>query len=149
MSQPTGDVSLWEAYKLAVEMADRVSARRGVANTFFISLQSALVAVVAAVTKDNPPPSAVLIGICCAGIAVAIAWFLALRSYRDLNKAKFEVINDMEKRLAVQLFTPEWDVLKRDKVKWWRGRYAELSLVEQFIPAVFLGVNVVLLVCLT
>jgi hypothetical protein len=143
------DESLREAYKLAVEMADRVSARRGSANTFFISLQSALVAVLALVTKDDKPPTVVVVALCCAGMAVAVAWFLQLRSYRDLKRAKFEVINDLEQQLQVPVFLPEWKALKKDKMRWWwRPRYAELSLVEQIIPAVFLVANVVLLAVL-
>jgi len=39
------DVALLEQYKLYVELADRVSQRRGTANTFFLSINS-LVAVV-------------------------------------------------------------------------------------------------------
>ncbi|MGW1594955.1 RipA family octameric membrane protein [Streptomyces sp. NPDC002343] len=37
--------TLLDLYKLAVEMADRVSARRGTANAFFLSVQTALVTV--------------------------------------------------------------------------------------------------------
>ncbi len=33
-----------ELYKLAVEMADRVSARRGTANAFFVTVNTALLA---------------------------------------------------------------------------------------------------------
>ena len=35
---------LFEQYKLAVEMADRVSARRGTANAFYFTVSSALLA---------------------------------------------------------------------------------------------------------
>jgi hypothetical protein len=41
--------AILEQYKLCVEMADRVSARRSLTNTFFLSLNSAVVAVVLAV----------------------------------------------------------------------------------------------------
>jgi hypothetical protein len=41
---PTGTDRLLELYKLCVEMADRVSARRATANAFFLTLNSALLA---------------------------------------------------------------------------------------------------------
>jgi hypothetical protein len=41
--------AILDQYKLCVEMADRVSARRSLTNTFFLSLNSAVVAVVLAV----------------------------------------------------------------------------------------------------
>ena len=42
----TGSASaVLEVYKPAVEMADRVSARRGTTNSFFLSAQTALVTV--------------------------------------------------------------------------------------------------------
>jgi len=44
---------LLEQYKLYVEMADRVSARRGQANMFYISLLSALLALVSIVVERN------------------------------------------------------------------------------------------------
>lgn len=45
-----------EQYKLYVEMADRVSSRRGLANTFFLTLNSGILTVLAVFWKD--PPSA-------------------------------------------------------------------------------------------
>lgn len=43
----------------------------------------------------------------------------------------------MERQLPLQPFTNEWVRLKKDKVKWWRPRYAEQGLVERLVPAVF------------
>lgn len=67
---------------------------------------------------------------------------MALRSYRDLNRAKFDVILELEKRLPVQIFGDEWKSLKRDEVKWWRGRYAEQGTVERVVPFVFMAIYV-------
>lgn len=49
--------AVFEQYKLCVEMADRVSARRNLTNTFFLSLNSAVVAVMAAAFGVNLPAS--------------------------------------------------------------------------------------------
>lgn len=126
-----------EIYKLAVEMADRVSARRATANSFFLTIQTALVALLG--VKEISDDS-----IAGAGLLLAVAWWLLLRSYHNLNRAKFEVIADLEKKLPVQVFGPEWEKLK--SARGLRARYAELGHVEQVVPAVFAAVYVVALV---
>ena len=119
-----------EQYQLAVEMADRVSARRATANGFFLTVQTILLAVMAIKDLDRD-------WVAAGGLVLAAAWWLLLRSYRDLSKAKWEVIQAMERQLPLQPFTDEWLPLKQDKVKWWRPRYAEQGFVERLVPAVF------------
>ena len=45
---------LLEQYKLYVEMADRISQRRGAANTFFLTFNTAVVGALAGFYKDVP-----------------------------------------------------------------------------------------------
>lgn len=132
-----------EIYKLTVEMADRVSARRGSANQFYITVLTALTAVNGLLGTADPSWY-LLIVMSLAGIAISLAWWLQLRSYRDLNKAKFATILGIESDLPCRPFTNEWDTLKTDPVARWRLRYAELGTVERFIPWVFVGIFVAL-----
>jgi hypothetical protein len=135
---------LVDLYKLAVEMADRVSARRAGANAFFISVQSAVVATLGFLAaRRPPPPDGVLLAVAGAGVLGAAVWFTLLRAYRLLNRAKFEVILELEKQLPAQIFTDEWAVLKQDPVKRWGGRYVELGSVERLAPLLFAGLNLV------
>jgi hypothetical protein len=130
-----------DQYKLAVEMADRVSARRTTANSFFVTVQSALVTAFG-FSKDDRWPLAV------AGIVVAVAWWLSLRSYRMLNSAKFDVINKLEDHLPAAPYRDEWKILyKRDGPL--HKRYAALSFVEQTVPLVFIALNIGLLIAKT
>lgn len=120
-----------EQYQLAVEMADRVSARRATANGFFLTVQTTLVALLAIKHLDRH-------WIAAGGFVFAAAWWLLLRSYRDLARAKWNVINDIEAaHLPLQPFSDEWGTLKKDPVKKWRPRYAEQGFVERIVPAVF------------
>jgi len=119
-----------ELYKLAVEMADRVSARRGTANAFFLTVNTALLAFVSSGLDD------MLRVVALAGIALSGSWWVLLKSYRDLNEAKFDVITEMEKNLEAQVFGDEWKRLERRQQSW-RGRYAEFGAVERFVPLVF------------
>ncbi|MTD42830.1 hypothetical protein GKE82_00545 [Conexibacter sp. W3-3-2] len=128
---------LLDQYKLMAEMSDRLSARRGLANSFFLTVESALVATVTLADKRTWP-------IAVAGIIVAVAWFRLLRSYKTLNGAKFDVIHAMEARLPVQPFKDEWDILDRPGQKLWQ-RYTALSTIEQTVPLVFIGLHGILL----
>lgn len=139
------DDRIFELYTLAVELADRVSARRAGANAFFVSAQSAVVAALGFLAAQTPPPpDRYLVALSTVGIAVSFAWFLLLRSYRDLNRAKFKVIDDLEARLPYPIFREEWKVLKEDPVKWWRPSYAELGTIERLVPSLFALIHVVL-----
>lgn len=90
-----------DQYKLCVEMADRVSARRNLTNTFFLSLNSAVVAVVAAVSGGALADASV--PLLLAGLVILLvqcaAWYVMVRSYRQLNRAKYAVIGAFEERL--------------------------------------------------
>jgi hypothetical protein len=130
---------LLDQYKLAVEMADRLGARRGQANTFYLAVQSALVTL--AGLKGTPTEA-----ISAAGLVLCAVWFMQLRSYRDLSAAKWKVINAMESALPSSPFTDEWAELKPDAPKKWRDRYAELGVVERVVPAVFAAIFAVLLI---
>jgi hypothetical protein len=129
-----------ELYNLAVEMADRVSARRTAANAFFLTLHGGLAAAVGILGQATSPEKDVSVYLLLAptaGLALSAAWFLLLRSYRDLNKAKFTVITEIEGELPLQIFAKEWEQLKKDPVEGWRARYAEQGTVERVVPAIF------------
>ena len=78
-----------EVYKVAVEMADRVSARRSVANNFYLTIHSAFVAgILVAVTGREQiiaPTGAILICLAAAGIALALLWRRSLVDYQQLT----------------------------------------------------------------
>ncbi|XBB68210.1 hypothetical protein ABFU82_02560 [Nocardioides sp. WV_118_6] len=147
----TSDPRVWETYKLAVEMADRVSARRATANAFFLTVNTTLVAVVG--LRGEQSHSALLsISVCVAGVAVAASWWFLLRNYRRLNEAKFAVINKIEAdHLPIKPFLDEWALLDDDSAS--KGRLAkvraglrQLGNVERIVPVIFGLLYVMLLV---
>lgn len=97
--------ALMDQYKLYVELTDRISVRRGLANTFFLTLHAAIFTLFGIFWKDRPqglspwfllPFLAVVLGLC-------LAWFWLVRSYRQLNSGKFAVIGALEQRLPASL----------------------------------------------
>lgn len=162
------DSARLELYKLAVEMADRTSARRAGANSFFLTLHTALAAFIGVVSSARKPPpngnvptfdAFGLIVTALAGAVLSVTWWALLRYYRRLNRAKFIVINDIEKRLVEQLYTREWAELHPDDeveptedhdagkgLKRWvkRNSHREASAVEQIVPFVFVAIYLAL-----
>ena len=108
-------------------MTDRVSARRAVASSFFLTAQPALVVLVGATSTSDW-------AFALPGLVLAATWWLLLRSYRILNSAKFKVIQRMEERLPAAPFKDEWIELKPTTGKPWRERYFELGLLERIVP---------------
>ena len=141
-------------YALAVEMADRVSARRAAANGFFLALQTGLAAALGAFAvqvdtsgRQREPDTFILVLASVAGLILAGAWFLLLRSYRKLNRAKFAVICKIEEdHFEVRPFVEEWALLKRDDPlkRRLRDRYTELGFIEQAVPAAFAALYLVI-----
>jgi hypothetical protein len=129
-----------ELYKTAVQMADNVSNRRAGANTFFLTLNTSLAAVLGVVTsaRNGTVPTFDAFGVvttAVAGVVLAVAWVFLIRYYRRLNHAKFEVINSIESAFPVQPFTTEW--AKLDRHRFW-----EATIVEQVVPFVFMAIYV-------
>jgi len=147
LAQARGDDATLDLYKLAVEMADRVSARRGSANTFFLATETALVTLVGLAAprlQDAPLWASIVVAV--AGVLLSASWWLQLRSYRDLNAAKFAVIVRIEREaLPVAIFGDEWEELRHRSKLGWRSRYAEMGGVERVVPVAFALVYLLLL----
>jgi hypothetical protein len=135
LSQST-DAAVLEQYKIYVEMADRISARRSLTNTFFLTLNTAIFAAIGAVWTGHPTFSTSLLVFPLLALIVQCgAWFFLVRSYRQLNSAKYTVIGVLEERLpASPYWKGEWKALGegRDKAKYW-----PMTHLEQWIPILF------------
>lgn len=125
-----------DQYKLYVEMADRVSARRSLANTFFLTLNTAVFTLLGVFWKDPPKASAWLgVGPFVALLLQCLVWFWIIRSYRQLSAGKWAVVGALERRLpASPWWSAEWKALGEGKDP---TRYWPLTHVEQWVPFLF------------
>jgi hypothetical protein len=133
--------TLFEQYKIYVEMADRISGRRGLANTFFLTVNTAIFSTAVAFSKDaGEIPGHALLLLLVAALGQCGAWWWIVRSYRLLNSAKYKVIGVLEERLpASPYWRAEWQALGEGKD--WR-LYLPLTHMEQFVPLLFAAMYV-------
>ena len=144
---------LLEIYRLHVEMADRVSQRREGANRLFVTLLSAMIVLMAAVSRfgtgmEAVPVEFAVVVLAATVLSLAASWFIVIRSYRQLNTGKFDVLRKLEEELPFAFYRMEWERLGEGKDP---GKYWKLTVVETFLPAIFaalsLAVCVFVFVC--
>ena len=153
---------LLEIYKLHAELADRVSQRRERANRLYlvllfglmlfatmiprfgadvISMDTVLV-MKESIDQNRTPPDTygivvevVLFWTGVLGAVLAISWYIVIRSFWQLNTAKFHALQDLEQHLGYPFFTKEWELLGEGKKP---ARYWRLTVVETALPCLFL-----------
>lgn len=117
--------NLLAQWQTCVEMANAVSERRDTMNNLFVTLNLAIIAAISYMWDIKT------VGLLIAGIVVCIVWMLFIRNFRELNRAKFEVINAIEQQLPVKAFCNEWQHLKKAK------KYIEGTKLEKSLPISF------------
>jgi len=132
-----------EIYKTYLEMADRVSARREKANAFFLGVNTALIALLAkdAFGGATASPRALEILVPLAAGVLCYLWYRIIRSYRDLNSAKFKVIHAIELQLPLRPYDAEWESVDRGKNP---KLYLPFTHVEIIVPWLFMGFHALL-----
>jgi hypothetical protein len=125
---------LLDQYKLYVEMADKISARRGQTNSFYISLLSGWLAFLSVGFNKNlfsESQDLVFLSVASLGVVLCLLWYINIRAYKQLNSGKFKVIHEMEKHLPFPCYDMELDILNKTKKS--QG-YLRLTNVEKYIP---------------
>ena len=118
--------ALLSQWQTCVEMANSVSQRRDTMSNIFVTLN---LAIVAAISINWDVKSLFIL---VAGIVVSVIWLLFIRNYKLLNTEKFNVINDIEKKLPVKPFNDEWKRLEKNK------KYQDGTKLEKILPIMFI-----------
>ena len=128
--------TIFEQYKLYVEMADRISSRRQIANEFFLSINTILIALVgySGIISPTVFPAYLNLIVAAAGMILCFTWFRIIRSYKDLNTAKFNVIHEIEKLLPLSPCAAEWEAVDRGTNS---KLYLPFTHIEIKIPWIF------------
>jgi hypothetical protein len=137
-SEPPDTELILKIYSLMVEMSDRVSQRRQAANSFYLSVNTALIGGSAFLTSTAPNRALWVLGV--AGMAICLLWIRNISSYKTLNAAKFEVIHRLEAQLPVRPYKEEWETLAPEGDG---KRHIPFHNTERRVPFVFIGVHAV------
>ncbi|MGZ4929342.1 MAG: RipA family octameric membrane protein [Halobacteriota archaeon] len=137
----THRVHFFEQYKLYVEMADRVSARRALANTFFLTAHTAIITALATFYKDISAAKGWMIAPLGALLCLCFVWWRLIMSYRQLNSGKYKIIGAMEEFLPAAPYAAEWIALGRGNSP---KLYRPLTHVENWVPFFFMLLYIVI-----
>ncbi len=121
---------LLEQYKLYVQGADTVSDRRIAASSHLLSINAALVAAYALRSPLTESIVAVFF-LASAGMALSLLTHFIIRSFKDLNTVKFNIIHEFETRLPATPYTLEWTQAME------RGKYQPMTGIELWMPWLF------------
>lgn len=126
---------LFEQYKICVEMADRVSARRMLANSFFAGVHTTLAVAFTVLLKEKVLQSSLLIFVpLIALLLLCYLWWSVVNSYRQLNSGKYKVVLALEQMLPVAPYHAEWIALGEGRD---RKLYRPLTYEEKWVPVCF------------
>jgi hypothetical protein len=133
----TSSISAFEIFELYHGSIERNSDKRQNANSFFLTLNTGVLAAIGFLfTEDKPMQLKLLYFLLpIAGILASFFWLKVVHSYSQLNKGKFIVLNAMEKILPIAPFTAEWNVLGNGDDK---KKYQPLTKIEKRIPVLFI-----------
>ena len=137
------NADLLEQYKLYVQSAENVSARRVASSRYLLTLNAALVALYG-FQSSIPSPGWWTMLVPILGVLVSALWHRIIKSHRDLNTVKFEVIHELEQWLPASLYAHEWRLAEGGQGK----SYRSVTNIEQWIPLAFLGLHVALFIVL-
>ncbi len=142
---PAYPAHVLEQYSLYVQMADKVSERRQLANTYLLSANTVLAAILGLVAGfPNRPANLVFLAVGgVAGMLLAYTWYRLIASYRQLNSGKFRVIHAMETLLALRPYHAEWMALGEGNNP---KLYRPFTSVEIWIPALFFALYLLLVI---
>ena len=129
---------LLEQYKVFLQTSEDLVARRQTVNNFYISINSALVALFSAMFAfELSATHRLVIGLLfsAVGIVLSVSWIRLLASYGNLNSSKMRIISSVERHLPASLYDAEWAALS-DKLN--KKRYISFTESEKNIPRLFI-----------
>lgn len=121
------DTAIVEQWKTCVESANGISEKRNTANSIFITVNTALFAVITSSLESR----SILLSV--VGIIICVLWIQLLDNYKRLNAVKYDIINEIETILPLSPFKAEWHRLCK------QGKYIGLTTIEKIVPIVFLA----------
>ena len=102
------------------------------------TLALTLVVLIAKEVQASPLVATGVVVISLAAIMLCVVWKTLVRSYAQLNRGKFTVIDCLENRLPAALFRAEWAVLGKGKDL---KRYSPFTRTEAVVSNIFMVIH--------
>jgi len=141
LDNDTYNSMLMSQYKLYVEVADRVSARRSIAHTFFLTFHAVIISALGLTLNNNHDINSLgmlafpLLGL----LVLCYAWWRLVQYFRRVTRAKQHVIAELETRLPTRSFwRAEVKAMSKD------NPYNPLKRMEVTLPFVFAGIYILI-----
>ena len=135
--------ALIQVYKWFAGTADAVSTRRLTANAFYLTLNMTLLTLIGYSLRHGINATEVkcffwVLVVCAVGVGgfLSYLWYRTVKSYKQLNAGKFEVIALMEEKLPVAPYAAEWKALGEGNNS---TKYAPITHLEMMLPKIFGG----------
>ena len=123
---------LLEQYKLYVQSAENVSARRVASSRYLLTLNAALITLYGFQSTVFSQGYWMLL-LPVMGISVSLVWYLIIKSHADLNRIKFDVIHELEQYFPATIHRYEWQLADKGQGKTYRA----VTAIERRIPILF------------
>lgn len=106
----------FDLYKMMVGSSEALVSRRQGVNTFFLTMNGALLTASGLIVQNSAghrlsPWGIVVLAI--AGVILCTAWRSLIISFGQLNRGKFQVIDSIERYLKAAIYAAEWEALGR------------------------------------
>jgi hypothetical protein len=140
---PTADKDLdrlFELYKLMVGSSETLVSRRQGVNTFFLTINGAVLTAVGLILSSGGSQrllAAGLMVLTVTGIILAQAWRSLINSFGQLNTGKFAVINRIEQVFPAAIYLAEWKALGEGRDS---SKYRTFTSREVWTPWAFTAV---------
>ncbi|MEO7100017.1 MAG: hypothetical protein ABI162_11690 [Luteolibacter sp.] len=115
-TSPESVKETFDLYKMMVDSSEGLVGRRQAVNTFFLTINGALLTALGLVLQSSGGLRIGALGLFVLAVAGAIlcgAWRSLITSFGQLNRGKFKVINSIESHLQAAIYAAEWEALGR------------------------------------
>ena len=132
-----------DLYKMMVQSSEGLVSRRQGVNTFFLTMNGALLTGAGLVIQNSGANTIGALGILVfslAGVILCGAWRSLITSFGQLNRGKFQVINAIEQHLKAAIYAAEWEALGRGEDP---KVYRSFTSREIWVPNALLVLHVV------
>lgn len=132
-----------ELYKIMLNSSEKLIERRQKTNAFFITVIGAMIGIITFIIDSNFLSDSLgyMLGVfALIAFLICKSWYNLIDNYGKLNKAKFDVILKLEKKLDARIYNAEWVALGKGLRP---KKYKSFTSTEKNVPIYFGGLFVI------